>query len=172
MDEFGKQVIPDLNATLPTPNPTFANLAALGVQVGGAVLMGHSESGFFPEQAALTDPSGVKGLISIEGQCSTTLTPQQIATLAAIPSLIIFGDHLADVPSVSGLWTASFDGCQQFVDQINAAGGDAQMLHLPAAGLLGNSHMLMQDKNNLQVADLILAWIDQHVQGKHRPRSN
>jgi len=167
MDEFGKQVIPDLNATLPTPNPTFANLAALGVRVGGAVLMGHSESGFFPEEAALTDPEGVKGLISIEGVCSTTLTQPQIATLAKIPSLIIFGDHLADVPSVSGLWVGALNGCQQFVDQINAAGGDSQMLHLPVAGLFGNSHMLMQDKNNLQVADLILAWIERHVEGRH-----
>ena len=31
-------------------------------------------------------------------------------------------------------------------------------------GIKGNSHMLMQDKNNLQLADLILAWIDQHVE--------
>jgi len=164
MDEFGKQVIPDLNATLPTPNPTFANLAALAVRLHGAVLMGHSESGFFPEQAALTDPAGVAGLVSIEGGCSTNLTPQQIATLAKIPILVIFGDHLGDVPSVSALWLGSLQGCQQFVDQINAAGGDATMLHLPDAGLFGNSHMLMQDKNNLQVADLILKWIDQHVE--------
>ena len=31
--------------------------------------MGHSESGFFPEQAALVDPSGIKGIISIEMRC-------------------------------------------------------------------------------------------------------
>jgi pimeloyl-ACP methyl ester carboxylesterase len=163
MDEFGKQVIPDLNATLPTPNPTFANLAALGVKVGGAVLMGHSESGFFPEQAALTDPTGVRGLISIEGQCPA-LTPQQIAALAKIPTLVIFGDHLSDVPSISAFWLPIFQGCQQFVAQINAVGGDATMLHLPDAGLLGNSHMLMQDKNNLKVADLILSWLHRHVE--------
>jgi len=38
------------------------------------------------------------------------------------------------------------------------------MLHLPDASLFGNSHMLMQDKNNLQVADLILKWIDEQVE--------
>jgi hypothetical protein len=27
----------------------------------------------------------------------------------------------------------------------------------------GNSHMIMQDKNHLQVADLILAWIDERI---------
>ena len=28
----------------------------------------------------------------------------------------------------------------------------------------GNSHMFMQDKNNLQVADILLDWIDHHVE--------
>jgi hypothetical protein len=49
------------------------------------------------------------------------------------------------------------------VDKINEAGGDATMLHLPAAGVFGNSHMLFQDKNNLQVGDMVLSWIDKHV---------
>ena len=31
------------------------------------------------------------------------------------------------------------------------------------ASLRGNSHMIMQDKNNLQVADLILKWIGERV---------
>jgi hypothetical protein len=35
---------------------------------------------------------------------------------------------------------------------------------LPDVGLHGNSHMFMLDKNNLQVADVILAWIDKHVE--------
>ena len=30
-------------------------------------------------------------------------------------------------------------------------------------GARGNSHMIMQDKNRLQVADLILEWIDERV---------
>ena len=40
------------------------------------------------------------------------------------------------------------------------------MMSLPKLGIKGNSHMLMQDKNNLQLADLILDWIDQHIEGK------
>jgi hypothetical protein len=35
---------------------------------------------------------------------------------------------------------------------------------LPALGIRGNSHMLMQDRNNLEIADWLLAWIDRHVQ--------
>lgn len=167
LDEFGKQAIPDLNDLLPEPNPTWTNLAALAVKLGGAVLVGHSESGFFPERTALINPTGVRGLISVEPSCPTTLTPPQIAALAKIPTLVIFGDHLADVPAYASQWMSTFSGCQRFIQQVNAAGGDAQMMHLPELGLFGNSHVVMEDKNSLQVADLILAWIDQHVEGEH-----
>jgi len=37
------------------------------------------------------------------------------------------------------------------------------MLNPPDRGIRGNSHMIMQDKNNLQIADLILQWIEEHV---------
>jgi len=164
-DELYKQMIPDLNSILPNPNPTLTNMAALAVKLKGAVLMGHSESGFFPEQAALIDPSGVKGLISIEMGCQV-LTPVEISKLAKIPTLIMFGDHLSDVQGGIANWPQSFDSCQKFVEQMKAAGGDAQMMSLPKMGIKGNSHMLMQDKNNLQLADLILGWIDERVESK------
>ncbi len=170
-DELYKQMIPDVNALLPTPNPTWKNMAALGVQLHGAVLIGHSESGFYPEEAALIDPTGVKGIVSIEMACTTTMTPQQLATMAKIPILVMFGDHLGDVQGRFGsIWTMNFDTCQKFVDQVKAAGGDAQLMHLPKLGIKGNSHMLMQDKNNLQLADLILTWIDQRVESKKASR--
>jgi hypothetical protein len=165
VDELYKQMIPDLNSLLPNPNPTWTNMAALAVKLKGAILMGHSESGFFPEQAALIDPSGVKGIISIEMPCVTNLTAPQLSKLAKIPTLVMFGDHLSDVQGFA-TWPASFDSCNTFVKQVNDAGGDAQMMSLPKMGIKGNSHMLMQDKNNLQLADLILAWIDGHVESK------
>ena len=166
-DELYKQMIPDLNAVLPTPNPTWRNMAALAVQLHGAVLIGHSESGFFPEEAALIDPSGVKGIVSIEMACTTTMTPPQLATMAKIPILVMFGDHLGDVKGpFASLWPKNLDTCEKFVEQVTAAGGDAQLMLLPKLGIKGNSHMLMQDKNNLQLADLILAWTDQHVEHK------
>ena len=74
-DEFYKQMIPDLNSTLgPAPTATWKQMAALGVKLNGAVLMGHSESGFFPEQAALIDPKGIRGNISIEMPCVTNFS--------------------------------------------------------------------------------------------------
>ena len=161
-DELYKQMIPDLNALLPNPNPTWTNMAALAKQLKGAILMGHSESGFFPQQAALIDPSGVRGLISIEMPCAD-LTAAQIASLARIPTLVMFGDHLSDVAPGIVNWKTTYDGCNAYVQKVKAAGGDIEMMWLPAMGIHGNSHMLMQDKNNLQLADLILGWLDKHV---------
>jgi len=165
-DELYKQMIPDLNSTLPNPNPTWTNMAALAVQLKGAVLMGHSESGFFPEQAALIDPSAIRGNISIEMPCQTNLTAAQLGTLAKIPTLVMFGDHLDGGQGGPANWQQSYESCQKFVEQVNGAGGDAEMMYLPARGIKGNSHMLMQDRNNAQLADLILAWIDKHVETK------
>jgi pimeloyl-ACP methyl ester carboxylesterase len=166
-DEFGKQVIPDLNGGLPAVNPTWTNLSGLAIKLKGAVLMGHSESGFFPEQAALINPEDIKGLITIETVCPA-LSAEQISKLTRIPTLVVFGDHLGDVPSSPNMWKERFESCNKFVQQMNTAGGDATMMHLPKYGQFGNSHMLMQDKNSNQVADLILKWIDEHVEGKHK----
>jgi len=167
-DELYKQMIPDFNSILPTPNPTWTNMAALAVQLNGAVLMGHSESGFFPQQAALIDPRGIRGLISIEMPCAD-LSAEQITRLAKIPNLIMFGDHLGDVKGGPANWADSFATCERYVEKIKAAGGDAEMMYLPKLGIKGNSHMLMQDRNNLQLADMVIAWIDKHVEvkGKH-----
>ncbi len=171
MDELYKQMIPDLNATLPQDaNPTWTQMAALGVKLGGAVLMGHSESGFFPERAALIDARGIKGIVSIEMPCATDLGTAQLATLARIPTLVMFGDHLGDVTGGPVSWAQSFDGCKTFVGQLKNAGGDAELMHLPALGIKGNSHMLMQDKNSDQLADLVIDWIDRHVEAKKPPR--
>lgn len=170
VDELYKQMIPDLNGLLPTPNPTWTNMAALAVKLNGAILMGHSESGFFPEEAAMIDPSGVRGIISIEQPCTTTLPTAKISLLAKIPILVMFGDHLSDVRGGPANWNMSFDSCKTFIKQVNDAHGDAEMMHLPEMGIHGNSHMLMQDKNNLQLADLILGWIDKHVEAKKPAR--
>ena len=174
VDEFYKQMIPDLNSTLPKNlNPTWATLAALAARLNGAILVGHSESGFFPERAALVDAKGVKGIVSIESDCETDLNSGELSVLAKIPTLVIFGDHLEDViltlTSGTWTWTTAFANCNKFIGQLSRGGGDAQMMHLPSLGIKGNSHMLMQDKNSDLIADLVVNWIKQHVELNGKP---
>ena len=167
VDELSKQGVPDVSfGGVPNPNPTLKALADLAGQVNGAVLMGHSQSGPFPLAAALLNPSAAKGLVLVEpGGCPGNYTDEQIKTLAAIPVLVVFGDH-RDTPTGIGIrpsWQLSFEGCQALITRLKAAGGQAQMLSPAETGVHGNSHMIMQDKNNLQIADLILKWIDERV---------
>jgi hypothetical protein len=129
------------------------------------VLVGHSESGFFPEQAALIDPSGIKAVVTIEMRCDTGLSATQLATLARIPTLVMFGDHLSDVKAPVS-WPDAMAACNTFIGQLKKLGGDAQMMYLPAMGIKGNSHMLMQDRNSDQLAGLINTWINSHVEAK------
>jgi hypothetical protein len=54
-----------------------------------------------------------------------------------------------------------------FIQRVNEQNGNAQMLWPPDLGIYGNSHMLMNDKNSDQIADLIMEWIEKNV-GKHK----
>jgi hypothetical protein len=85
-----------------------------------------------------------------------------MSRLAQVPTLVMFGDYI----DKSKFWQSSLNSCNRYVRAVNAAGGDATMMHLPAMGIGGNSHMVMQDKNSLQVAELIDRWIRQHVDRK------
>ena len=77
VDELAKQGVPDVSfGGLPTPNPTLKALSDLAGQLNGAVLMGHSQSGSFPLEAALLDSKAAKGLVLVEpGRCPAATPP-------------------------------------------------------------------------------------------------
>ena len=174
---FYKQVIPDLNSTLseaasPTcadgnctpadPNAPFNtpdNMALLSQQLEGAILVGHSQSSGYPTMAALRPGSNVKGIIQLETGCFSNLTSANIQVLKNIPILIMVGDHFT-TPQPPAT-------CVTMQKQIKEAGGDMTFVALPDIGIHGNSHMFMQDNNNLQIADLIIKWISNHIKYRH-----
>lgn len=167
VDELAKQAVPDVSfGGVPTPNPTLKALADLATQLNGAVLMGHSQSGSFPLEAALLSPAAAKGLVLVEpGSCPARYSDDQIATLAKVPILVVFGDHRETPTGLPTLptWQARFEACEALTNRIRSTGGQADMLAPPQRGIRGNSHMIMQDRNNLQIADLILQWLDARV---------
>ncbi|MAY62457.1 MAG: hypothetical protein CML29_09610 [Rhizobiales bacterium] len=170
VDEVYKQIIPDmietqvpsLMAELVTPetnNPTVDNIAALAHDLGGAILVGHSQSAGFPTQAVLKNKGGIRGLIQLETGCFQSLTDEQVAALAEIPILVMVGDYLGPNPGAS---------CAEEMDKIKSAGGDITFISLPELGIKGNSHMFMQEKNNLVIADLLVDWVNEHVDRENR----
>jgi hypothetical protein len=151
---------------------TPSQMAKLAKQLGGAILMGHSQSSSYPTRAALQPDSGcypwttakackVKGIIQLETGCFGNLTTAEINTLKNIPILVVYGDY-ANTPQPT-------QSCIDMMTAINGAGGDMKFASLPdlvpgsiypgsPGPIPGVEHMMMLDKNNLQVADLLIGW--------------
>jgi len=157
-DEFWKQMVPDWSEALPTPNPTVPDLSLLAQRLNGTILISHSQSGIYPFQAATIDTQGIEGIVALEpGECPDAHRDMRV--FAKIPILVLFGDNINGSPR----WAPRLRQCRAFVHAANIAGINAELILLPEVGIHGNSHMMMQDKNNLQVADWMLDWIGKHV---------
>jgi len=123
-------------------------------KVGPAILMTHSSTGPIGWGAALARPGLVKGIVSVEPIGLSAFT--SFAALAPVPVLIIRGDF--DTP-------AAVAEARAFVANLRAAGGNATFISLPEVGITGNGHMMMMERNNLQLADLVIDWIERNVPG-------
>jgi hypothetical protein len=75
------------------------------------------------------------------------------AALKNIPTLVVFGAYIEQ----DSRWTKIRENDLKFLDTVKAAGGNLEAVNLPEVGIKGNSHMLMMDRDNLAVTDLIQA---------------
>lgn len=161
VDEFSKQSIPFSLFGLPNPNPNFLNLSKLATELRHTVLVSHSQSGGFPIETALITPKGIDAIVMLEpGGTGAQYTDEQVKLLASIPIVVVFGDNIENETGLPGhSWKNYYDGWGKLVERVNAAGGKAKIIYLPDMGIFGNSHMLMQDSNNQQIADIMLSWL-------------
>ena len=72
---------------------------------------------------------------------------------------MLWDDYVDESPR----WAPRLKNCRAFVDAANAAGAKPRMLVLPEVGIKGNTHMLMQDDNSLDIAGILIEWIGKHV---------
>ena len=159
--EFWKQMVPDWGYSMKPPVPTVPALSELAQKVKNTVLISHSQSGIYPFQTASLSPKGIKAIISLEpGACPAA--DYDMKALKDIPVLVLFGDFV----DKSDAWTNRYKGCEQFIKAANAAGVTAELVSLPDVGMHGNSHMMMLDKNSLDVAAWLVKWLDRHVHSK------
>jgi len=125
------------------------------------VLISHSQSGIFPFQTAALDTTGIAAIIAVE-PAACPAADGDLKPYTGMPILVLFGDYV----DLSTRWAPRLKACTDFVAKTNSAGGRAELLLLPAIGIMGNSHMLMQDANNIQIADLLGSWIEQRTATK------
>jgi pimeloyl-ACP methyl ester carboxylesterase len=149
-DNFVKQAVPRWTTT---DDAIIHAYIALVDRVCPCVILFHSQAGQFGFKVAQARPEKVKALVAVEA--AGIGDPKQAAALKDIPTLAVFGDNIA----LDSRWPQMRRNDDDFFGEIRKAGGKVDVLDLPKAGLIGNSHMLMMDRNNLQVAALIQDWL-------------
>lgn len=158
-EEFWKQMVADWNGTFTPPNPTVPALSQLAQKLGGTILISHSQSGIYPFQSAAISTQGIAGIVSIEpGGCPTG----DLKPYVNIPTLVLFGDYVDQSPR----WAPRLKQCREYAEAIRNLGGKTELVVLPEIGIKGNSHMLMQDKNSLELAAWLVAWLNKNVEMK------
>jgi len=161
LDQYLAQLVPNAETTLAGGGAnTVDALAMLLDRIGPAVVMVHSQSGVYGLDVVRKRPNLVRALVSIEGGCET-FTQADTAAFARVSFVSVWGDNSVGAKGVNS--DKRREGCAQAVNLIRGAGGRANLLVLPEAGVKGNSHMMMMDRNNLQVAEMIKKWLGENV---------
>jgi len=149
-DAFVKQNVPRWTTT---DDATIAAYIAELDRVGPSIILFHSQAGSFGFKVAQARPDKVKALIAIEPAGVGDAAKADV--LKGIPTLIVYGDYIEQ----DSRWPKIRANGIAFADAIRAAGGSVDVVDLPKVGIKGNSHLVMMDKNNLEVAALIQKWL-------------
>jgi hypothetical protein len=159
LDQYFSQLVPNTETTLPGAGAnTVKALAALLDRIGPAIVMVHSQSGNYGLDLVRQRADKMVAFIEIEGNCGPLSADDVSKHFVKVPMLAVFGDNSVGAASLNG--DERRNGCITAIDAVQKAGGKAKFVLLPETGIKGNSHMMMMDKNNLQIADLLIGWID------------
>lgn len=154
-DQFGKQSIPRWATN---DVATQAAYDALVQKACPCVIVVHSQGGNFAFNAALRAPDMIKAIVAVEPSGAPDPDQVDIKALKAIPFLFVWGDFVEQNAS----WRQYVKAPNKFQQALQAQGGVADRLDLPAQGIRGNSHMLMMDRNSDQVAALVQVWMNKN----------
>jgi hypothetical protein len=149
-DSYMKQQVP---RWLSTDDAIMTAYIALVEKVCPCVLLVHSQGGSFGFKVAEQRPDKVKAIVAIES--ATAGNVSKAAALKNTPTLMIFGDYVDQHPR----WATFKKIDTEYAQAVRAAGGTVDWINLPEIGIKGNSHMMMQDKNNAEIADVIQKWL-------------
>ena len=151
LNNFVKQGVPRWTTN---DEATLAAYIAEVDRIGSCIIMVHSQAGGFGFKVAQARPDKVKALIAVEP--ALVGDPAKVALLKNIPTLIIYGDYIER----DSRWPRMRATGLSFAEAMKAAGGSVDVVDLPQNGIKGNSHMIMMDRNNAEVAGLIQKWLE------------
>lgn len=115
-------------------------------------------SGFVFPEAEVPEPiqSSAGALVA------NSVSMQEFMKLTKIPIVIYYGDFIPEQqienPGIDG-WRVRLQMARLWRDVVNKYGGDVTVVHLPEIGIKGNTHFPFSDLNNIEIADLLSAWL-------------
>ncbi len=149
-DNFTKEIVP---RWLTTDEAIIAAYREEVQRVCPCVILFHSQGANFGFKVAQEMPDKVKALVAVEP--AAIGYADRAAALKDVPVLMVFGDYIDGDPR----WVTMRKNALDFGDAIKQAGGAVDVYELPQMGIHGNSHMMMLERNNRQIADLIDGWL-------------
>ncbi len=181
LEQFFRQMTP----SFPTDQKIIADaMIAVFEKSGEGILITHSAGGGPGWETAMRSDK-VKAVVSFEpgtfpfpiGELPSveeTTSPfpavgQEVALedfmrLTKIPIVVYFGDN---IPSGNkpvenwgqDNWRVRLNLARKWARVVNEYGGDAEIVYLPDLGVTGNTHFLMADLNNVEVANVMEQWL-------------
>ncbi len=151
-DQFAKQGIPRWSSN---DAATQAAYDAYVRRQCPCVIVVHSQGANFAFQAALAQPDKVKAIVVVEPSGSPDPDATDYGRIKGIPMLWVWGDYTDRYP----FWQGIVARQEKFRANLAKAGGTADRLSLPEAGIAGNTHMMMMDRNSDEIAARIQQWL-------------
>lgn len=180
LDQFFRSVTPN---TGPFDAGVISDaMSALFDRTGPGILFTHSQGGGPGWLTAIKNPN-VKAIVAFEPgsgfifpegelppvmpSAAGPLSPEAVPLsdfqkLTLLPIVIYYGDNFPVEPTTErgqDNWRVRLAMARLWIDAINTHGGDARLVHLPEIGIPGNTHFLMSDLNNDQIADHVSQFL-------------
>jgi pimeloyl-ACP methyl ester carboxylesterase len=157
--EFADNYYPQTVSTYRDPDETPKSAAAFAALIDKiaepVIIQSWSSSGLLGYLTAIERADRVKAILAVETSVTAfdTIPPAGRQKLAKIPIYIVIGDHAQD----------RVDASRKFQREMAALGGRVTVDVLPEAGIFGNGHTMMLEKNNKQIMFRMMAWLEGNV---------
>ena len=150
---------PQTVSTYRDPEETQKSVAAFAALIDKipepVIIQSWSSSGFLGYLTAVERSDRVKAILAVETSTTAfdSIPAEGRQKLAKIPIYIVIGDHAQD----------RVDASRKFQTEMAAVGGHVTVDVLPEAGIYGNGHTMMLEKNNKQIMHRMIAWLEGNV---------
>lgn len=183
MQQFFHQMTPD-TGEYPSNEIITDAMVAVMEKSGDGILITHSAGGGPGWNTAIKSEK-VKAVIALEPgtfpfpenelptveettspfpAAGTPVSMEDFMKLTKIPIVVYFGDNIptGDKPVANwgfDNWRTRLNLARSWEQVMKKYGGDVDIVYLPDLGVKGNTHFMMSDLNNIEVANVMENWL-------------